>query len=82
MIFENWSAHEPETWVPPSQGGTLPMDATVTKEDCTMDWEIAEFLGFSGYQVSEQKAQLIKEKEAICRMPRTPVQSYLQAGSV
>ena len=28
-----------------------------------MDWEIAEFLGFSGYQVSQQKAQLIKEKE-------------------
>ena len=36
MICENWSAHEPETWVPPSQGGTLVqyMDATVTKEDC------------------------------------------------
>ena len=28
-----------------------------------MDWEIAEFLGFSGYEVSQQKAQLIKEKE-------------------
>ena len=63
MICEKWSAREPETWVPPSQGGTLPMDATVTKEDCTMDWEIAEFLGFSGYQVSQQKAQLIKEEE-------------------
>ena len=28
-----------------------------------MDWETADFLGFSGYQVSQQKAQLIKEKE-------------------
>ena len=28
-----------------------------------MDWEIAEFLGFNGYQASQQNAQLIKEKE-------------------
>jgi len=28
-----------------------------------MDCEFAEFLGFSGYEVSQQKAQLIKEKE-------------------
>jgi len=47
-----------------------------------MACEFAEFLDLNGYQVSQQKAQLIKEKEAICRMPRTPVQSYLQAGSV
>ena len=31
-----------------------------------MDWEIAEFLGLNDYQVSEQKAQVIKKKEAIC----------------
>ena len=39
MIFENWSAHEPETWVPPSQGGTLLqyVDATVTRGLHTMD---------------------------------------------
>lgn len=37
MTFsEDQSAREPETWVPPSQGGTLlqNVDATVTKEDC------------------------------------------------
>lgn len=28
-----------------------------------MDCEFAEFLGLNGYQVSQQKAQLIKEKE-------------------
>ena len=28
-----------------------------------MDWKTAEFRGFNGYQVSQQKAQLIKEKE-------------------
>ena len=47
-----------------------------------MDCEFAEFLDLNGYQVSQQKAQLIKEKEAICRTPRTTTQSYLQASSV
>ncbi len=42
MICENWSAHEPETWVPPSQGRTLVqyMDATVTKEAC-VQWTVS-----------------------------------------
>ena len=36
VICENWSTREPETWVPPSQGGTLLqfVDATATEEDC------------------------------------------------
>jgi len=42
-------------------------DATVTKEDlCAMDCEFAEFPGLNYYQVSQQKAQLIKKKEATC----------------
>ena len=42
MIFENQSAREPETWVPPSQGETLLqyMDATVTKEHC-VQWTVS-----------------------------------------
>ena len=47
-----------------------------------MDCEFAEFLDLNGYQVSQQKAQLIKEKEAVCGTPRASTQSYLQASSV
>ena len=36
MMFENWSACEPEIWVPLFHGGTLLqyVDATVSKENC------------------------------------------------
>ena len=34
-----------------------------------MDCEFAEFLGLNDYQVSQQKVQVIKRKEAICQTP-------------
>ena len=59
-IFENWWTREPEIWVPSSHAGTLLqyVDATETKGLCAMDYECAEFLCFSDYQVSQKKAQI------------------------
>ncbi|KFP96428.1 hypothetical protein N329_07268, partial [Haliaeetus albicilla] len=66
-IFGNQLARELETWDPPSKEGTLLqyvddlLIATETREDC-IQWTISllNFLGSSGYRVSQQKAQLIQ----------------------
>lgn len=66
-IFGNRLAQELETWDPPSKEGTLLqyvddfLIATETREDC-IQWTISllNFLGSSGYRVSQQKAQSIQ----------------------
>ncbi|KFZ49483.1 hypothetical protein N321_00090, partial [Antrostomus carolinensis] len=68
-IFGNQLARELEAWVPPDNKGTLLqyvddlLIATETKENC-MEWTVSllNFLGLNGYRVSQQKAQLIRQR--------------------
>uniref|UniRef100_A0A8U8C2L6 ribonuclease H n=1 Tax=Geospiza parvula TaxID=87175 RepID=A0A8U8C2L6_GEOPR len=66
-IFGNQLAKELEQWERPLGDGTLLqyvddlLIATVTEEECN-EWTISllNFLGLSGYRVSQQKAQLVQ----------------------
>ncbi|XP_059347584.1 protein NYNRIN-like [Ammospiza nelsoni] len=68
-IFGNQLAKELEQWERPLGDGTLlqyvddPLIATVTEEEC-IEWTISllNFLGLSGYRVSQQKAQLVQKE--------------------
>ncbi|XP_064501614.1 uncharacterized protein LOC135409652 [Pseudopipra pipra] len=68
-IFGNQLAKELEQWERPQGDGTLLqyvddlLIATESEEEC-VKWTISllNFLGLSGYRVSQQKAQLVQEK--------------------
>ncbi|XP_057898237.1 uncharacterized protein LOC131094601 [Melospiza georgiana] len=68
-IFGNQLAKELEQWEgPPGDGALLQyvddlLIATVTEEEC-IEWTISllNFLGLSGYRVSQQKAQLVQKE--------------------
>ncbi|XP_059337086.1 uncharacterized protein LOC132078776 [Ammospiza nelsoni] len=68
-IFGNQLAKELEQWERPLGDGTLLqyvddlLIATVTEEEC-IEWTISllNFLGLSGYRVSQQKAQLVQKE--------------------
>ncbi|XP_066424603.1 uncharacterized protein [Molothrus aeneus] len=68
-IFGNQLAKELEQWERPLGDGTLLqyvddlLIATETEEEC-IEWTISllNFLGLSGYRVSQQKAQLVQEE--------------------
>ncbi|XP_069634667.1 uncharacterized protein [Haliaeetus albicilla] len=68
-IFGNQLAKELETWVPPDNEGILLqyvddlLIATETRESC-IRWTVnlLNFLGLSGYRVSQQKAQLVRQR--------------------
>ena len=68
-IFGNQLAKELETWVPPDSEGILLqyvddlLIATETRESC-IQWTVnlLNFLGLSGYRVSQQKAQLVQQR--------------------
>ncbi|XP_068027059.1 uncharacterized protein [Melanerpes formicivorus] len=68
-IFGNQLAKELEQWERPLGDGTLLqyvddlLIATMTEEEC-IEWTISllNFLGLSGYRVSQQKAQLVQKE--------------------
>lgn len=68
-IFGNQLTKDLETWVPPDNEGVLLqyvddlLIATETREEC-VQWtvELLNFLGLSGYRVSQQKAQIIQQQ--------------------
>ncbi|NXU48773.1 POK7 protein, partial [Turnix velox] len=68
-IFGNQLAKELETWMTPDNKGILLqyvddlLVATETRDSCTR-WTInlLNFLGLSGYRVSQQKAQLVRQR--------------------
>ncbi|NXD88926.1 POL5 protein, partial [Halcyon senegalensis] len=68
-IFGNQLAKELNNWTPPDNRGTLLqyvddlLIATETKENC-IQWTVSllNFLGLSGYRVSQQKAQLVQQR--------------------
>ncbi|XP_068027103.1 uncharacterized protein [Melanerpes formicivorus] len=68
-IFGNQLAKELEQWERPLGDGTLLqyvddlLIATTTEEEC-IEWTISllNFLGLSGYRVSQQKAQLVQKE--------------------